>query len=141
MSPKKLNINDQPCAADVEFLEEQINAYNVETTGIRDGGLLSLFVRNSAAEIVAGLYGWTWGGCCEIRYLWVHELLRRQGWGERLLLAAEQEAQKRGCGQVVLDTHSFQAPDFYQRLGYEIVGIVDGYPQGYQKYYLCKQLV
>jgi len=136
-----LSVNDQPRANDVGFLEGQINSYNLETTGIRDGCLLSIFVRSGATEIVAGIYGWTWGECCEIRYLWVHEALRGQGWGKRLLVAAEEEAQKRGCRQVVLDTHSFQAPDFYQRLGYEIVGIVDNYPQGYQKYYLRKQLV
>jgi ribosomal protein S18 acetylase RimI-like enzyme len=99
-------------------------------------------VRNEKGEIVAGLYGYTWGDYCQIDDLWVQADLRGQGFGKRLLQTAEQEALKRGCSQVVLDTHTFQAPGFYQKQGYEISGVVDGVPrQQYQKIYLKKKLV
>src|SRR5262245_26998921 len=90
--------------------------------------------------IQAGLAGWTWGGCCYIRYLWVHADLRGQGYGTRLMQAAEQEAAARGCHQVLLDTHSFQAPAFYQHLGYEVFAVLDEYPRHHQNYYLRKRL-
>ena len=53
----------------------------------------------------------------------------------------ETEALARGCTQVVLSTHSFQAPDLYQRLGYRIYGEVDGYPAGHRHIHLVKSLV
>jgi GNAT superfamily N-acetyltransferase len=135
-------VDAHPAPADVQFLEDQINAFNVAQTGISGEGdiLLSMVVRDDAGQITAGIYGWTWGGCCETRFLWVQPELRGQGYGRSLLQAAEQEARRRGCRQVVLDTHSFQAPGFYQKLGYEIVGVVDEYPRGHKKYYLKKRL-
>jgi ribosomal protein S18 acetylase RimI-like enzyme len=133
-------IDENPSDGDVHFLEDRINEYNVERTGITDGKILSCFVRDENGAIVAGLYGWTWGGCCEIRDLWVRDDCRNSGYGKALMQAAEREAIARGCRQVVLDTHSFQAPDFYQRLGFNIVGTHFDYPHGHRKHYLSKAL-
>jgi ribosomal protein S18 acetylase RimI-like enzyme len=136
-----LTIETSPSREDVQFLDDQINAFNFAQTGIQDAALLACFVRDAAHQIVAGIYAWTWGGCCEIRYLWVHADCRGRGLGRRLLRAAEQEAKSRGCTQIVLDTHSFQAPEFYRRLGYRIVGTVQDYPLHHQKIYLRKSLI
>ena len=139
---REWTVDAHPALADVQFLEDQINAFNVAQTGISDEGdiLLSIVVRDDEGQISAGVYGWTWGGCCEIRFLWVRSDLRGQGYGSSLLQAAEHEARRRGCSQLVLDTHSFQAPGFYQKLGYEIVGVVDEHPRGHKKFYLKKRL-
>jgi GNAT superfamily N-acetyltransferase len=123
----------------VQFLENQIYRYNVATTGIEDGRMLSIILRDDGG-IAAGLYGFTWGGVLEVKVLWVREELRSQGHGTSLLAAAEDEAIRRGCSQAILDTHSFQAPDFYQRRGYDVYGVVDGYPAGHSKYFLRKRL-
>jgi ribosomal protein S18 acetylase RimI-like enzyme len=133
-------IDDNPADADVHFLDDRIYEYNFETTGITDGRVVSYFVRDEANEIIAGLYGWTWGGTCEVRYLWVRGDHRKHGYGKALMTAAEREAVARGCSQIVLDTHSFQAPLLYQSLGFEIIGTHRDYPRGHQKYYLRKRL-
>jgi ribosomal protein S18 acetylase RimI-like enzyme len=70
----------------------------------------------------------------------VHEDLRGRGYGTQLIEAAEQEASAQGGYQVLLDTHSFQAPEFYQKLGYEVFGVLDGYPRHHRHYDLRKHL-
>ena len=121
-------------------MEDRRHEYNDAPTGITDGKWLAIFIRDDTGAIRAGLSGWTWGGCCAIRYLWVHEDLRGRGYGTKLMEAAEQEASARGCYQVLLDTHSFQAPEFYQNLGYEVFGVLDDYPRHHKNYYLRKRL-
>ena len=135
-----LMLETEPTGEDVEFLNNRINEFNVTRTGIPFDSALAYFERTDDGEITAGIYGWTWGGCCEIRSLWVTVERRGQGAGTRLMQAAEQEAISRGCNQIVLDTHSFQAPDFYRKLGFEVFGTVNGYPHDHQKLYLRKLL-
>ena len=137
---EQLVVSDAPTARDVQFLEASIDEFNLSHTGIRDVRLLSILVRDRDDAIVAGLFGWTWGGCCEVKTFWIHERYRHRGLGTRLMKAAETEARARGAAQMVLSTHSFQAPEFYRRLGFEVVGYVDDYPIGYQSIYLRKRL-
>ena len=135
-----IRFEDEPRARDVALLEEEINDFNYAATGFHDGRSLAAFLRDADGRLRAGLAGHTWGGCCEIRFLWVRERERRAGLGSALLGAAEGEARARGCDQVVLSTHSFQAPDFYRRHGYLEVGRVAGYPRGHAQIFLCKRL-
>jgi GNAT superfamily N-acetyltransferase len=123
-----------------ERLDEEIYAFNAAVTGHHDGRLLSAAVRGDDGDLRAGLYGWTWGGCGYIELLWVREDQRGLGLGARLLDAAEAEIRRRGCGQVVLSTHSFQAPGFYARFGYQECGRTPGYPLGHDELHLLKEL-
>jgi GNAT superfamily N-acetyltransferase len=140
MSTYHLEVDTKPTVQDGEFLEDQLYDYNVKQTGYDDGQRVTIWVKNHADEIMAGLHGWTWGGSCAIRDLWVHEDLRGQGYGTQLLQAAEQEARRRGCHQVVLESYSFQAPDFYQQHGYEVFAVLEDHPRGHRNYYLRKHL-
>jgi ribosomal protein S18 acetylase RimI-like enzyme len=131
-------VSDDPTVEDLHFLEEQINEYNFATSGIRDARLLAIVLRDSAGRIYAGLSGHTWGGVCEVRFLWVDEASRHTGIGSRLLRAAEEEAVARGCKKIVLSTHSFQAPDFYRKHGYVVAGEFSNYPLGHTSIFLEK---
>jgi len=133
-------LDESQCQSLESFLADRIYEFNSKTTGYLDGRLLAGSIRNDAGEIIAGFSGHTWGGCCEISHLWVIESMRGQGLGRRLLEAAEAEALRRGCEQVVLSTHSFQAPEFYKRLGYQEVFAIEGRPRGYSNIIYIKQL-
>jgi len=121
-------------------LEEAIYAFNVEVTGFDDGRGLFVSFRDPDGSLVAGLSGWTWGGCAVIDKLWVRSDRRGRGLGRTLLDAAEAEARSRGCAQVVTASHSFQAPDMYERRGYRECGRAEGYPTGHAEVYLTKDL-
>lgn len=132
-------IADAAADSDVAQLRAALLAFNFAATGYRDGRSLSCFVRDDG-ELIAGIDGFTWGGYARIEYLWVTEVLRRRGLGSQLLSAAEAEARRRGCTTVVLDTHSFQAPDLYRARRYVEIGTTVDTPRGYSQTLFQKQL-
>ena len=141
MARPELVVRTDPTPTEIDFLEERLYEFNSKATGIFDAVGLAIFGRDSSGEVVAALCGYTWGGCCEIRQVWVDEKHRGQGIGRRLMDVAESEARRRNCRQIVLATHSFQAPGFYQKLGFEIVDSLPDYPRGHQHLRLRKALV
>ena len=122
------------------LLDDRLYEFNVQATGFADWAELCFIVSGDDGEMIAAIAGDSWGACCEVRQLWVAEPYRRCGHGRTLLNAAEEEARRRGCRRMVVMTHSFQAPGFYQRLGYRQIATVEGYPEGHAKLTLVKQL-
>src|SRR5262245_56591965 len=108
MHDANAQVFDQATPEELQFLEDQINAYNFATTGIYDARTLVILLKDTGGRIYAGLSGHTWGGVGEVRFLWVDESCRGLGLGSRLLRDAEDEARTRGCTKMVLSTHSFQ---------------------------------
>jgi ribosomal protein S18 acetylase RimI-like enzyme len=131
---------EAPDRADVDRLKDAIDAFNYDATGFRDGRYLTTFVRDEHGEMIAGLSGFTWGGYAKIEYLWIAAPYRRAGLGRALVTAAEAEARARGCDVVVLDTHDFQAPAFYAKLGYVACGRTEGTPRGSGQTWFRKEL-
>ena len=130
----------EPTPDEVHYLEERIYEFNSRATGISGGEWLAIFVRDERDRIVAGISGNTWGGTCEVRQFWVEESRRHRGLGTKLFQAAEQEARRRGCTQIVLMTFSFQAPGFYARHGFEVLATIEDHPQGYSNLVMRKRL-
>ena len=123
-----------------DLLSARLYEFNKQATGITDGMELAAVVRDAQDEIIAAINGHTWGGCCEVTQLWVRQDYRSQGLGRRLMAAAELEARRRGAVQIVLNTHSFQAPGFYEKLGFEALGAFPNYPRGYEQIFMMKRL-
>lgn len=122
------------------FLVDQIYELNAKTTGFHDGEVLAASIRSSIGDVIAAVTGHTWGGTCYVAHLWVHESHRRDGLGRSLMAAVESEAKDRACTQVILATHSFQAPAFYERLGYEQQASIRDYPRGFSQLHYVKRL-
>lgn len=102
--------------------------------------LLQIFARDDNGELIGGIDCKTKGPWLEIGPFWIDETHRRQGLGARIMDQAESEARERGCTKAFVDTFSFQAPDFYVRIGYTICGTVSDFPPGYAYNLLVKNL-
>ena len=139
-SPLQWSIDRHPSDRAIQALHNEIIAYNIATAAIDTSRDLAVFLHDAHGQLMGGTVGTIWGQCVEITYIWVHPSLRGNGYGSRLLQTLEQEARAQQCHSAILDTYSFQAPYFYQRLGYEVFGVIDGYPRGYQKVFLKKRL-
>ena len=139
-SPLHWSIDHHPSDRAIQALRNELIAYNIATAAIDASRDIAVFLHDAQGSLMGGVVGTIWGQCVEINYLWVHPSLRGNGYGSRLLQTLEQEARAQQCHSAILDTYSFQAPDFYQRLGYEVFGVIEGYPEGYQKLFLKKRL-
>lgn len=102
---------------------------------------VSLTVKDDHEQVVGGLMGlvcWTW---LEIDVLWVKEEVRGKGYGTALIKEAERIARSRKCTYLKVNTYSFQAPDFYRKLGFETFGVIKEALPGQHHEYLIKRLV
>jgi GNAT superfamily N-acetyltransferase len=123
-----------------DTLWQRISEFNVDATGIDDRRALGVASRTPDGDLEGGLTGWTWGGCLYVENLWVREDLRGIGLGSRVLEAAEAEARSRDCAQVVVFSHTFQAPDFYLRRGYAELARIEDSPRGHADILFVKDL-
>ncbi|MBM4246957.1 MAG: GNAT family N-acetyltransferase [Deltaproteobacteria bacterium] len=137
-----LRMSVEPQAGDDlrRSLSDRLDLFNVATTGIDRWHALSIFLRDPDDEIVGGLLGQIWGGWLHVSHLWIAEPFRGAGHASGLLREAERFAIARGCHAARLDSHSFQAPDFYVKHGYHILGVLEDYPPGHQLVFLRKTL-
>ena len=133
--------SDEPASqADVDTVFDNLRAYNWQHAPPDNHQHLRIFVRNSNGEIIGGLLGDTFWGWLYISILWLHDRLRGQGMGTKLLEMAEAEGVRRGCHHAFLDTMSFQALPFYEKHGYTVFGVLEDFPIGHSRYYLKKSL-
>ncbi|UQX02279.1 GNAT family N-acetyltransferase [Streptomyces sp. RerS4] len=129
--------------ADAELdarLGAELDAFNQAATAGHEQAEFTVRITDADGALVAGLSGWSWGDRAGIEMLWVREDSRGDGWGARLLAAAEEEARRRDCVTIMVSSFTFQAPGFYARHGYEETARVPGIPDGHEDVYFLKRL-
>jgi GNAT superfamily N-acetyltransferase len=135
-----IRIDDNVSDADEQAVHAGLRAFNVERLGPSNELPVRLVARAPDGSVVGGVIGHTKWRWMYVAKLWVADSARGAGVGTRLMQAAEDLARSRGCTNVSLDTFEYQARPFYEKLGYELFGTLEGYPPGYRQYYLTKEL-
>ncbi|MCL6683210.1 GNAT family N-acetyltransferase [Sphingomonas alba] len=130
-------------AADPDVLDTILGGlgrFNQERTGETLATPLNVLLRDDKDEVVGGLWGHSYFRWLCIEYLFLPQEWRRSGTGRQLIEAAERAAIYRGCIGVWLNTFGFQAPGFYERLGYELFGKLTDCPPGQHRHFYFKHL-
>lgn len=124
---------------EIDELEERIYEYNAARTGYRDAAQIS-FTLETDGKLIGAAAGYTWGGMCELRQLWIDEQHRGFGYGRRLVREVVEEARARRCTHVYLSTYEFQGLRFYRLLGFRPVAAINGRPPGHLDTIMCLKL-
>ena len=127
---------------DLRILGEGIERHTEELFPGKSRTNVTFLLRDDAGAVVGGVtgnygsFGWLW-----IDSLWVRRDLRGSGYGARLMEMIEAEAERRGSRNVYLNTFSFEAPEFYKKLGYTVFAELEDFPPGHSRLFLRKTLV
>lgn len=119
---------EEPLPEHREALVRILDAYNDKYFPDPAQNLALLVKDPDDDRIIGGLWGVSYWRWLFIDQFVVPESYRGQGLGKKLLLQAEETARQRGCRGVWLFTFSFQAPEFYQKMGYVQFGRINDYP-------------
>lgn len=80
---------------------------------------------------LGSIFFWWGGPCAVIEALAIEKDYRGKGLGKKLLHEAERDMIEAGCTQITLMSLPFQAPLFYQKMGYEQIGTIPNFFDGY----------
>ncbi len=122
-------------------LQQKLRDYN-RRTALRmeppDAKPLNIRVEDPTGEVVGGIIALTYWGWLVIKLLVLDDQRRGNGLGQRLIQLAHAEARRRGCTRAQTTTYDFQALRFYEKQGYQVVGELKDFPDGYDYYWLRK---
>lgn len=113
-------------------LYNSLNDHAVKTTGIIDGwdSEQIAFEAKDNDEFQGAVVAEKIFGQLHIKYLFVEEKYRKNGFGKQLMESALHYAKQQGCNFAFLETCSYQAPEFYKHLGFELEYENKGFQDG-----------
>jgi ribosomal protein S18 acetylase RimI-like enzyme len=150
MPDLRYDLTDQPVSAMLEGVQSLLRQYNRSKNAAsfeaRDRPEnaprpLHVYALEETGALAGGLIGETAFSWLKVEMLAVSADHRGRGVGTRLLQEAEREALSRGCRYAWLDTMSYQAPDFYAKVGYQIAGRFEDWDSyGHTKFFFTRKL-
>jgi ribosomal protein S18 acetylase RimI-like enzyme len=128
---------------DWQIISSNLRQYNIEQSSgisIKPGVRIAFTLKNSKGKTMGGIACRTFYQSLTIDHLWIDEKYRGKGFGRQLVTKVEEIARDEGCISANTSSYSFQSPEFYQKIGYKIVGVFEEYPNGIKKFFFGKTL-
>jgi GNAT superfamily N-acetyltransferase len=119
---------------------DELVRYNEAVVGPDQNTRFAFAVRDDDGGLLGGLTAEKFWNALYVHQLWVDEKHRTHGFGSGLLKAAEDVAREHDCDVVYLSTFAFQAPAFYEKQGYAMIGELPDVPRGYSRRWFAKRL-
>lgn len=123
-----------------EILYRGISEDAFEVKGMPPIKGYSVFMKDSEGRVKGGVSGSIFFGSLYIDSLWVEKAFRGLGWGTKLMQEAEKIGVEHGCRFATLNTMDWEALPFYQKLGYSIEFVREGYDKSSKMFMLRKTL-
>ncbi len=100
---------------------------------------ISFEIRNGEDFVGTVVVQLVWGQL-HIKFLFVEKKFRNQGIATRLMQHALEFGRSKNCQFAFVETMSYQAPEFYKKMGFEIDFIRHGFANGTSFYFFKKDL-
>jgi len=126
-----------PSPEQVDLFRKGLGQYNAQFV-LQEFVPFSIVLENEKGEIVGGIKGQSFWGRLHIETLWIHQAYRKQGLGKKLIAMTEIAAKERKCKGIDLDTMTFQAPGFYEKMGFRQIGELPNYDNEFKRIYYAK---
>jgi GNAT superfamily N-acetyltransferase len=125
---------------EIDVIEDRLYDHNSHATGRSDARGIGFVIRNDAGQMIGVAAGYTWAGTSELKQMWIDEEHRGRGYGRALLNAFVAEASARGVRRIWVQSHDFQAPQLYEKSGFQRIVELEGWPDGHVNVILCKMI-
>ena len=127
----------------VDLIRNKLFAFNAKTLNLPasyKSEAIHLFLRDEQHNLYGGIIADISWKALQIYTFWIEEGFRGKGYGVQLMQKAETIARERGCKLILLETTSFHSIEFYRAYGFEEVGKIEDFPEGYTYFYFKYEL-
>ncbi|MFI5334662.1 MAG: GNAT family N-acetyltransferase [Chlamydiales bacterium] len=139
-TPPQIVYSENALPEDMEAIRRGV-LEEAATAGMGDTIPFAFTIKDHDSHILAGATGCTMYGFLFTEWLWVERNHRHKKWGSQLLKAIEELGKKRHCSASCLFTMSWEALGFYQKHGYQIELVREGFEKNAKMYMLRKSLL
>ena len=123
-----------------DFIHSEFSRYGEQNEVVLNYDEFCFVAEDDEGKIVGAVTGRAYYNEVHIGDLIVAENRRRGGLGRRLVSAVEDCYRGKGYDVITLTTFGFQAPVFYQKLGYTVEFIRESRDPRLSKYFMRKSL-
>lgn len=124
----------------VEDIEDRLSVFDENYINYKMNGCIQIGIEEDQ-KLIAGLDACiTAFKILYVSTVFVDEDYRRKGYGKQLICEMEKRAVEMGVNMIRIDTFNWQGKEFYEALGYEIVGSYENTADGYAEYFFIKKL-
>jgi GNAT superfamily N-acetyltransferase len=124
-----------PSQSEIDQVVHPLVVHNSAIVGPTQFQPFIISLPDGAGDLV-GMIDFDW---LLVQFMFVPEPDRRKGRGRALVARAEACARERGLVGMWADTFAFQAPGFFEALGFHTTGIIEDQPRGSRRLIMQKR--